>query len=66
MLGNASLAALAVFTPNRFPSHTSHTEILVIEFPEAQQLVNDSFLLVTAPSLWDKAGIRTQTKCIEV
>lgn len=44
MFSYTSVAPFAMFTSERHPNHTLHTEILVIKFPQAQQFVDSSLL----------------------
>jgi hypothetical protein len=66
MLGNASKASLAVFTPQRLPYHAVGTEVCGIELPQAQQLVNDGLLLRSPSKFWDVARVMEHAAEIEV
>ena len=42
---NASSASLAMLTPHRHSIHASRAEVLVVEFPKAEKLVDNGLLL---------------------
>jgi hypothetical protein len=44
MLCNASITSLAMFTSKRHAYHAGDTKVLIVKFPQAQQLINHSFL----------------------
>ena len=66
MFRYATATPFAVLT-SKWPSdHARYTEILVIELPQAQQLVNDCFLLGTASKLWYVARVFDHAVCVEI
>jgi hypothetical protein len=45
MLGYTAIASLAVLAPQWHTNHARNAKVLVIELPQAQELINDSLLL---------------------
>ncbi len=66
MLGDASLAPSAVLAPQRCADHTSHAEVGFIEFPHANQLVDNRFLLGNPIHLGHKTRIIDHANDVEV
>ncbi len=57
MLGHAASTTLAMFTADRPPNHALHAEVLFVVLPRLEQLLDDSFLLVSAPGLGHVARV---------
>ena len=66
MFRHATATSFAMLTPEGPSDHAGYAEILVIEFPQAQQLVNDCFLLRTTSKLRYVARVFDHAVCIEV
>ena len=58
--------SLTVLTPQGPSDHAGYTEILVIEFPQAQKFVNNCLLLRAASKLWYVAGVFDHAIYVEV
>jgi hypothetical protein len=66
MLCNTSLASLAVFASQRCSNHASNTKVGFIKFPQAEELINNSFLLGNAVQLGNEARIKQHAGYIKV
>jgi hypothetical protein len=45
VLGHASLASLAMLTPQRCPNHARNTKVGLVKLPQPDELVDDGLLL---------------------
>ena len=50
----------------RYPDHAMYTKVLIVKFPKANQLVNNSFLRCTTTELWYVARVFNHADDIEV
>lgn len=66
MFRDATATSFAVLTPEGPSDHAGYTEVLVIEFPQLQQLVNDCLLLSAASKLRHVSRISDHAGYIEV
>lgn len=66
MLGNTSVTSLAVFTSQWLANHTWNTKVLIVEFPQAQEFVNHSFLRAKTTKFWNKARLVNHGTEVEI
>lgn len=71
MFCDTTPATLAMLASNWLPDHTRHTEILIVELPQAYQFVDHSLLLDSAsklrhvPWIFDHGvGVEVRTKSV--
>lgn len=55
-----------MLAPNRHSCHALHAEVLIVEFPKAEKLVNNRLLLASTGQLWDVTRIFDDAVDIEV
>lgn len=66
MFRHATATSFAMLTPKGPSDHAGYTEVLVIEFPQAQKFINDCLLLGTTSKPRDITRIFDHAVCIEV
>ena len=66
MFRNAMTTSSTVLTSNRPSDHASYAEVLVVKLPQAQQFVDDSFLLSSTSKFWYVARILDHAIYVEV
>jgi hypothetical protein len=54
VLGDAAITSFTMLTSQRHSDHTWNAKVRLVEFPQAQKLVDDRLLLSEAAKLWDK------------
>ena len=58
--------SFTMLTPQGPSDHAGYTEVLVIEFPQAQKLVNNCLLLRATSKLRDVAGVFNHAVYVKV
>ena len=66
MFRDTSFTSFAMLAAERHSTHTMRAEVLLVEFPETQKILNHSFLLSSTAWFWHKAGVLDHAKGVEV
>jgi hypothetical protein len=66
MLCHAAIAPFAMLASHRHTNHARHAKVLFVEFPQAQELVNNFFLFCETTKLWDEARLVEHGAEVEV
>lgn len=66
MFSYTAIASLAMFTSEWHAYHTRHAKIMLIKLPEAQQLINDRFLLCQTSKFWNIARLIDHRACVKI